>query len=226
MEIESLKLEFYLRTRVLDTRDANFQHCFETWQLTKFFNIYCYLEKKFYTLLFTLLHTRILCSSLSSIHVSFFSLYVLIFVFLLQLSLSSSLFLSLSLTHSLSLSLSLSHTHRDRLKWVRFVWHLFFYHSDLISFKIVIWVCILIVMSLDRDVCERKYLEWLSGGRKEKKFAFIHERLFFKVFTPFVNSLIYQFPNQTQCSFVKQMPNANLQFLYIHPLSLTNFLLF
>ena len=30
MEIESLKLEFYLRTRVLDTRDVSFQHCFET----------------------------------------------------------------------------------------------------------------------------------------------------------------------------------------------------
>ena len=47
MEIEFLKLEFYLGTRVLDTRDASFQNCFETWQLTKFFNIYCYLEKKF-----------------------------------------------------------------------------------------------------------------------------------------------------------------------------------
>ena len=60
-------------------------------------------------------------------------------------------------------------------------------------------------MNLDRDVCERKYLEWLSGGRKEKKFAFIHERLFFKVFTPFVNSLFLSIPNQTQCCFVKQM---------------------
>ena len=35
-----------LKTRVLNTRDASFQHYFETWQLTKFFNIYCYLEKK------------------------------------------------------------------------------------------------------------------------------------------------------------------------------------
>ena len=39
--------EFYLRTRVLNTWDASFQHYFEMWQLTKFFNIYCYLEKKF-----------------------------------------------------------------------------------------------------------------------------------------------------------------------------------
>ena len=61
MEIESLKLDFHvdffphhthpltnrdLKTRVLDTRDANFQHCFETWQLTKFFYIYCYLARK------------------------------------------------------------------------------------------------------------------------------------------------------------------------------------
>ena len=38
--------EFYLRTRVLNTWDASFQHYFEMWQLTKFFNIYCYLEKK------------------------------------------------------------------------------------------------------------------------------------------------------------------------------------
>ena len=52
MEIESLKLYFHvdffphcthpltnrdLKTRVLNTRDASFQHCFETWQLTKFF---------------------------------------------------------------------------------------------------------------------------------------------------------------------------------------------
>ena len=46
MEIESLKLDFYvdffplefdLGTQFLDIRDASFQHCFETWQLTKFF---------------------------------------------------------------------------------------------------------------------------------------------------------------------------------------------
>ena len=65
MQIESLKLDFHInfflnslsnrdlktrflfRTRVLNTRDASFQYCFEMWQLTKFFNIYCYLEKKF-----------------------------------------------------------------------------------------------------------------------------------------------------------------------------------
>ena len=29
-QIETLKLDFYLGTRVLDTRDASFQHCFET----------------------------------------------------------------------------------------------------------------------------------------------------------------------------------------------------
>ena len=41
------KTRFSATTRVLDTRDASFQNCFEMWQLTKFFNIYCYLEKKF-----------------------------------------------------------------------------------------------------------------------------------------------------------------------------------
>ena len=60
MEIKSLKLDFHvdffpdrthpltnrdLKTRVLDTRVASFQHCFETWQLTKFFYIYCYLAR-------------------------------------------------------------------------------------------------------------------------------------------------------------------------------------
>ena len=54
MEIEPLKLdfyvdffplEFYLGTQFLDIRDASFQHCFETWQLTKFFYIYCYLAR-------------------------------------------------------------------------------------------------------------------------------------------------------------------------------------
>ena len=60
MEIESLKLDFHvdffphqtypltnrdLKTRVLDTRDASFQHCFEMWQLTKFF-IYLLLFEK------------------------------------------------------------------------------------------------------------------------------------------------------------------------------------
>ena len=60
IEIESLKLDFHvdffphhthpitnrdLKTRVLNTRDASFQHCFETWQLTKFFYIYCYLAR-------------------------------------------------------------------------------------------------------------------------------------------------------------------------------------
>ena len=59
MGLESLKLDFHtdffltslsnrdLKTWVLNTRDASFQYCFETWQLTKIFNIYCYLEKKF-----------------------------------------------------------------------------------------------------------------------------------------------------------------------------------
>ena len=63
MELESLKLDFHvdffphqthhftnrdLKTRVyFGTRDASFQHCFETWQLTKFFYIYCYLERVF-----------------------------------------------------------------------------------------------------------------------------------------------------------------------------------
>ena len=60
MEIESLKLDFHvdfflhhtyhltnwdLKTRVLNTRDASFQHCFAMWQLTKFFYIYCYLAR-------------------------------------------------------------------------------------------------------------------------------------------------------------------------------------
>ena len=39
LQIETWKLEFYLGIRVLDTWDASFQHCFETWQLTKFFDI-------------------------------------------------------------------------------------------------------------------------------------------------------------------------------------------
>ena len=41
MEIESLKLDFH----VLNAQDASFQHCFETWQLTKFFYNYCYLAR-------------------------------------------------------------------------------------------------------------------------------------------------------------------------------------
>ena len=41
MEIESLKLDFY----VLNAQDASFQHCFETWQLTNFFYNYCYLAR-------------------------------------------------------------------------------------------------------------------------------------------------------------------------------------
>ena len=60
MEIKSLKLDFHvdflqrqtypltnrdLKTWVLDTRDASFKHCFETWQLTKFFYIYWYLAR-------------------------------------------------------------------------------------------------------------------------------------------------------------------------------------
>ena len=63
MEIESLKLDFHmdfslhqthpltnrdLKPWVLDTRDASFQYCFEMWQLTKFFYIYCYLKRVFY----------------------------------------------------------------------------------------------------------------------------------------------------------------------------------
>ena len=57
MELKSLKLDFHidffphqtypLTNRDLKTRDASFQHCFETWQLTKFFDIYCYLERVF-----------------------------------------------------------------------------------------------------------------------------------------------------------------------------------
>ena len=39
LQIEALKPNFYLRTRVLDTRDTSFQHCFATWKLTKFFDI-------------------------------------------------------------------------------------------------------------------------------------------------------------------------------------------
>ena len=38
-QIETQKLDFYLGTRVLDTRDASFQLSFQTWQQTKFFNI-------------------------------------------------------------------------------------------------------------------------------------------------------------------------------------------
>ena len=57
-----LELEFYLRTRVLDTRDASFQYCFETWQLTKFFNIYCYLEKKFPLICYSM-GLRVACQS-------------------------------------------------------------------------------------------------------------------------------------------------------------------
>ena len=45
LQVETEKLEFYLGTRVLDTRNASFQHCFKTWQLTKFFYIYCYLAR-------------------------------------------------------------------------------------------------------------------------------------------------------------------------------------
>ena len=37
---------FILELDFLETRDASFQHCFETWQLTKFFYIYCYLARK------------------------------------------------------------------------------------------------------------------------------------------------------------------------------------
>ena len=46
-ETRVLKTRFPLGTWVLDTRDASFQHCFKTCQLTKFFNIQCYLEIKF-----------------------------------------------------------------------------------------------------------------------------------------------------------------------------------
>ena len=86
-------------------------------------------------------------------------------------------------------------------------------------------------MNLDRDVCERKYLEWLSGGRKEKKFAFIHERLFFKVFTPFVNSLILSISQSNAMLFCQtnavlsnkcQMPTYN-SYTYTHSHSRTFF---
>jgi len=38
-QIKTYKLDFYLRIRVLNAQDASFQHCFETGQLTKIFNI-------------------------------------------------------------------------------------------------------------------------------------------------------------------------------------------
>ena len=76
-------------------------------------------------------------------------------------------------------------------------------------------------MNLDRDVCERKYLEWLSGGRKEKKFAFIHERLFFKVFTPFVNSLILSISQSNAMLFCQTNAKCQLT-IPIHTPTLTH----
>ena len=74
---------------VLDTRDVSFQHCFKSWQLTKFFYIYCYLERVFPLLGFvivtatplklkTLKHRRMItqsrCGKLSSTKITLITL--------------------------------------------------------------------------------------------------------------------------------------------------------
>ena len=65
------------KARVLVTRDASFQHCFETWQLIKFFYIYCYLARTIQLVgLFSFYVNVSLCNwkLVSCIHITYWTL--------------------------------------------------------------------------------------------------------------------------------------------------------